>query len=70
MKITTLAKVKPLLKSGYRRSRFDRGKYKWTGTCNDYINLEVPDYPGIIAVYAERRSDKHGPYVALIAVHK
>ena len=50
-------------------SRFDRGKYKWTGTLKDYYGLEVPDYDGVHLVYPERRQDAHGPYVALIAVH-
>ena len=63
MKITRKPKVK------HNHSRFDKGKYKWTGTLNDYYGKEVPDIPGVAAVYPERRSDSDGVYVALIAVH-
>ena len=63
MKITSKPKVK------HNHSRFDRGKYKWTGTLKDYYGLEVPDYEGIEAVYPERRKDSYGVYVALIAIH-
>jgi hypothetical protein len=70
MLITTRAKVKTLLQQGGRTSRFDRGKYKWTGTIKDYVGLEIPDLDGIEAVFAEKRNDSWGPYVVLIAVHR
>ena len=70
MKITTRAKVKHLLTRGYKTRRFDRGKYKWTGTLLDYVNLEVPDLDGVVAVFAVQRRDQYGDYVALMAVHK
>ena len=63
MKITRKPKVK------HNHSRFDRGKYKWTGTLKDYYDKEVPDIDGVVAVYPERRKDSYGVYVALMAVH-
>ncbi len=66
MLITSKAEAK---KKGRRTSRFDKGKYKWTGSLKDYIGMEVPDYEGIHAVYAERRKDSYGPFTVLIAVH-
>lgn len=63
MIITRKPKVK------HNHSRFDRGKYKWTGTLKDYYGMEVPDIDVVVSVYPERRSDSHGVYVALIAVH-
>ena len=56
-------------KVNHNHSRFDRGKYKWTGTLKDYYGLEIPYIDGVVAVYPERRSDSDGVYVALIAVH-
>ena len=56
-------------KKGQRTSRFDRGKYKWTGSIKDYYGMEVLDYDGILAVYPEYRKDKHGAFTVLIAVH-
>ena len=41
MLITSKAEAK---KKGQRTSRFDKGKYKWTGSLKDYIGMEVPDY--------------------------
>lgn len=48
--------------------RFDLGKYKWDGSIKHYYGMEVPDIPGVVAVYPEQRKDKDGPYVALICV--
>lgn len=70
MLIVSKCSLKHSLKNGYKTSRFDRGKYKWTGSVRDYYGKEVPDFPGIIAVYPEQRKDSYGPFVALIAVHK
>ena len=70
MQITTKHKVKHLLQKNYRTSRFDRGKYRWTGTIKDYTNQEVPDLPGVVAVFADTRTDRYGRYVVLMAVHK
>ena len=70
MLIITKSKAQQLIKNGCRCSRFDRGKYKWTGTIKNYVGMEVPDYEGIIAVFAEQRKDRFGKYVALMAVHK
>ena len=70
MLITPKSKSKHLVKKGFRTSRFDLGKYKWTGTVKDYYGMEVPDFPDIVAVYPEQRRDSHGDFVALVAVHK
>ena len=70
MLITSKSKVKQLIKDGFRTSRFDRGKYKWTGSVRDYYGMEVPDFEDIVAVYPEQRKDSYGPFVILNAVHK
>ena len=70
MKVTTKSKVKHLIKAGHRVSKFDRGKYEWTGTIEDYVGKEVPDLDGVVAVYAEQRRDSLGLYVALMCVHE
>jgi hypothetical protein len=68
MNIVSKARVKHLIKQGHKTSRFDRGKYKWTGTMRDYFGKEVPSLPGVVAVFPDQRKDKDGPYVALVAV--
>jgi len=47
-------------------SRFDMGKY--AGPPSRLIGMEVPDIKGVVAVYPVSRSDKNGPYVALMAL--
>lgn len=71
MQITTLAKVKHYIKRGYRTMRYDKGKYKWTGTIKDYIGREVENPPeDVLAVYAMQRADSEGKYVALMCILK
>lgn len=48
--------------------KFDNGKYKWTGSARDYLGKEVQQCRGVHAVYAERRTDKNGPYAQLMCV--
>jgi len=49
-------------------SKFDNGKYEWTGKAKDYIGKEVIDIPGVYAVYPERRKDKDGSYCQLMCI--
>lgn len=51
-----------------RLFRFCKGKYKWSGSICHYAGREVQDISGLLAVYAERRQDFNGPYVALRCV--
>ncbi|MCZ5371220.1 DUF987 family protein [Escherichia coli] len=44
------------------------GKYRWHGSTEAYTGREVPDIPGVLAVFAERRKDSFGPYVRLMSV--
>ncbi|AHE71644.1 hypothetical protein M942_21060 [Enterobacter ludwigii] len=51
-----------------RLFRFSTGKYKWTGSVYHYAGREVQDIGGVLAVFAERRQDRNGPYVILLSV--
>ncbi|WP_163452223.1 DUF987 family protein, partial [Escherichia coli] len=33
-----------------------------------YTGKAVPDIPGVLAVYAERRQDRNGPYACLMSI--
>ena len=49
--------------------KFDSAKYKWNGTQNEHIGKEVPyTAQGVVAIYAERRADKYGPYAQYMCV--
>jgi hypothetical protein len=43
-------------------------KYKWSGSICHYAGREVQDISGVLAVFAERRQDRNGPYVVLRSV--
>ncbi|WP_270503973.1 DUF987 family protein [Kluyvera ascorbata] len=51
-----------------RLFRFCIGKYKWSGSICYYHGREVQDIRGVLAVFAERRQDRNGPYVILRSV--
>lgn len=53
---------------GSRLFRFSAGKYKWSGSICHYAGREVEDIRGVLAVFAERRQDRNGPYVILRSV--
>ncbi|HBL6926172.1 TPA: DUF987 domain-containing protein [Citrobacter koseri] len=53
---------------GSRLFRFSTGKYKWSGSICHYAGREVEDIRGVLAVFAERRQDRNGPYVILRSV--
>lgn len=44
------------------------GKYKWSGSICHYAAREVQGIRGVLAVFAERRQDRNGPYVILRSV--
>ncbi|EGI6812736.1 DUF987 family protein [Escherichia coli] len=48
--------------------RFSTSKYKWSGSICHYAGREVEDIRGVLAVFAERRQDRNGPYVILRSV--
>ncbi|HEJ7040998.1 MAG: DUF987 family protein [Serratia liquefaciens] len=50
---------------GSRLFRFCTGKYKWSGSICHYAGREVQDIRGVLAVFAECRQDRNGPYVTL-----
>ena len=53
---------------GSRLFRFSAGKYKWSGSICPYAGREVEDIRGVLAVFAERRQDRNGPYVIFRSV--
>ncbi|WP_411704185.1 DUF987 family protein [Edaphovirga cremea] len=53
---------------GSRLFRFSAGKYQWSGSICHYAGHEVRDIRGVLAVFAERRQDRNGPYVILRSV--
>lgn len=53
---------------GSRLFRFCAGKYKWSGSICHYAGRKVQDIGGVLAVFAERRQDRNGPYVILRSV--
>lgn len=44
------------------------GHYRWTGSVCHYTGRQIPDISGVLAVFAERRQDRHGPYALLRCV--
>nr|HBK6101708.1 DUF987 family protein [Citrobacter freundii] len=51
-----------------RLFRFCTGKYYWSGSVCHYYGREVQDVSGVLAVFAERCQDRHGPYVILRSI--
>lgn len=41
--------------------RYCTGRYQWHGSVCHYTGLVVPDIPGVLAIYAERRQTATGP---------
>ena len=48
--------------------RYCTSRYQWHGSVCHYTGKVVPDIPGVLAVYAERRQDRNGPYACLISI--
>lgn len=48
--------------------RYCTGRYQWHGSVCHYTGKVVPDIPGVLAVYAERRQDRNGPSACLISI--
>nr|WP_262409754.1 MULTISPECIES: DUF987 domain-containing protein [Salmonella] len=53
---------------GSRLASYCTGYYRWTGSVCHYAGRHVPDISGVLAVFAERRQDRHGPYALLRCV--
>lgn len=51
-----------------RLFRFCTGKYHWSGSICHYYGRDVQGGSGVLAVFAERRQDRNGPYVCLRCV--
>ncbi|EBX2068288.1 DUF987 domain-containing protein [Salmonella enterica subsp. enterica serovar Java] len=51
-----------------RLFRFCTGRYQWSGSVCHWYGRDVQDISGVLAVYAERRRDHHGPYTRLMCV--
>ncbi|MEG2039604.1 MAG: DUF987 domain-containing protein [Hafnia sp.] len=51
-----------------RTFRYCTGRYQWYGSAAHYTGQEVPDIPGVLAVYAERCQDRNGPYTCLMSI--
>lgn len=51
-----------------RLFRFCTGKYKCSGSICHYTGWEVQNISGVLAVFAERRQVRYGPYVVLRSV--
>ncbi|MBO4172654.1 DUF987 domain-containing protein [Enterobacter roggenkampii] len=43
-------------------------RYQWHGSVCHYTGKVVPDIPGVLVVYAERRQDRNGPSACLISI--
>ncbi|HGX1916929.1 TPA: DUF987 domain-containing protein [Escherichia coli] len=48
--------------------RYCTGKYLWHGSVCHYTGRDVPNITGVLAVYAERRQDRKGPYTCLMSI--
>lgn len=48
--------------------RFCTGRYQWHGSVCHYTGNVIPDISGVLAVYAERRQDRSGPYTCLMSI--
>ncbi|MCZ5657678.1 DUF987 family protein [Escherichia coli] len=48
---------------------FCTGKYRWHGSTDRRVPaVKYRIFPGVLAVFAERRKDSFGPYVRLMSV--
>lgn len=53
---------------GSRLATYCKGRYRWTGSVCHYTGRHVQDISGVLAVFAERRQDRDGPYAILRSV--
>ncbi|ECU8334809.1 DUF987 family protein [Salmonella enterica] len=51
-----------------RLAAYCKGRYRWTGSVCHYTGRHVRDISGVLAVFAERHQDRHGPYAILRCV--
>ena len=70
MKIISKRQEKAIYRkhSGSRLFRFVTGKYRGAGSVCHSHGREVEGIRGVLAVFAERRQDRNGPYVILRSV--
>jgi len=50
--------------------KYCNGKYEWYGSAKHYIGKEVDASPDVLAVFIERRQDRHGSYARMMCVVK
>ncbi|MCH4647003.1 DUF987 domain-containing protein [Escherichia coli] len=48
--------------------RYCTGRYQCHSSVCHYTGKAVPDIPSVLAVYAERRQDRNGPYACLMSI--
>lgn len=48
--------------------RYCTGKYQWHGSTSYYTGLDVQEIAGVLAIFAERRQDRNGPYTRLMSI--
>lgn len=48
--------------------QYSTGRYQWHGSVCHYTGKVVPDIPGVLAVYAERRQGRSGQYACLMSI--
>ena len=48
--------------------KYCNGKYEWYGSAKHYIGKEVDASPNVLAIYVERREDRHGPYARMMCI--
>ncbi|WP_256575193.1 DUF987 domain-containing protein [Klebsiella variicola] len=48
--------------------RYCTGRYQWHGSDCQYTGQVVPDIPGVLAIYSERRQNRNGPYAYLMSI--
>ena len=53
----------------FNKDKFNSMKHIWFGSQKHYIGKDVPNIPGIHAIYVERRQNKDGPYAQLMCIY-
>ena len=51
-----------------RIMKYCTGKYKWLGSAAAYVGRELEVGDDVLAVWVERRADKHGPYAQMMCL--
>lgn len=71
VKIITRHAARRLLGDNPRRlgaRPLDKCKYEWKGSQKAYVGRSTMAPPNVLAIYIERREDRHGPFAQAMAV--